>query len=227
MSTRMLDSPVPSVAACDRVEVWRVALTADGKGGDLTHPFLDAAERAHAKRLRHGAASWAAARAALRAVLGQSLGVEPRALTFGVDAAGRPRLAPGHGLDLRFSLSHTDGIALIALRLGRNVGVDVERVRGDVDEPAVAGLVLGAAVRAQLALLAGARRREAFFRAWVRREALAKASGRGIATAAEAGEGASYSVRDLAGIEGCAAAVASEGESWTLARVRASSPLPR
>jgi 4'-phosphopantetheinyl transferase len=64
-------------------------------------------------------------RAALRRLLGDATGRSPDAVVLEYGAEGKPRL---DGSDLRFSVSHADGLGLIALTTGRDVGVDIERL---------------------------------------------------------------------------------------------------
>lgn len=206
--------------ARDRVDVWRLPVAPEGWEATPSVRWLSEAERERAARMRLGARRWVAVRLALRAVLGHCLGVPPARVAIVHDAAGKPRLAPGAPVDLRFNLSHSGDVALLAVRTGYEVGIDVERIRDDVDTVSVAREILGEARRAEIAALAGARRREAFFRAWVRREALAKASGVGLPGPEESSAAADFVVHDLRGPQGFAAAVASEGRDWTPACVR-------
>jgi 4'-phosphopantetheinyl transferase len=205
-------------AARDRVDVWRAALDLSAGEAAAALRTLNEPERAHAARLRTGAPRWVAARAALRGVLARYLDVLPARVAFVTGAEGKPRLAPGPGADLRFNLSHSGGLALVAVRLGREVGVDLEELRDGVDGDAVAREFFDEPERARLAALAATGQPQAFFRAWVRREALAKASGRGISAPAARSEGARFGVRELGGFPGFAAAVASEGHGWSLRR---------
>ena len=209
---------VPERAARDRVDVWRAELDLPEGAAESALRTLSEPERAHAARQRAGASRWVAARAALRGVLARYLGVPPVRVEFVTGADGKPRLAPGPGADLRFNLSHSGGLALIAVRLGREVGVDLEELRDGVDGDAVAREFLDEPERARLEALSAAGRPHAFFSAWVRREAMAKASGRGIASPADRREAARFGVRELGGFPGFAAAVASEGHGWSLRR---------
>ena len=206
----------PARAGRDRVDVWQVAIGAgDGAPGAAT---LTEAERALGARLRIGADAWMASRAALRRILARYLGVAPAEVALESDANGKPRLAPGRHPDLRFNLSHSGDVALVALRLGHEVGVDVERLRPDVDGIPIAREVFSARERAAMPRLAPDDPAGAFFRAWVRHEALAKATGRGIG--APPGDGdARFTTRDLDGIPGYAAAVTSAGTAWHVWRV--------
>lgn len=51
----------------------------------------------------------------------------PEQWEFGLNEYGKPYIAnPPHNIDLRFNLSHTNGMAVLALALNRELGVDVE-----------------------------------------------------------------------------------------------------
>jgi 4'-phosphopantetheinyl transferase len=207
----------PLRASREHVDVWEVALEPCEAGAALR--TLSDPERAFAARLRVGAGAWAAARAALRGVLGHYLGLAPGQVALEMGPNGKPRLAPGATADLRFNLSHSGNMALIAVRLGHEVGVDVEELRPGVDGETIARDIFGAPERPAMAAFPAGKPGEAFFRTWVRREALAKASGRGIASPPQTE--ARFTFRDLGGIPGFAAALASEGDDWDVRRVGA------
>jgi 4'-phosphopantetheinyl transferase len=210
----------PLRAARERVDVRSVTLDLAGHEAGEALRVLSAEERAHAARLRVGAGRWVAARAALRRVLGRCLDLAPERVSFAPGANGKPRLASPAGVDLRFSLSHSGAMGLIAVRVGHDIGVDLEQLRDDVDGEAIAREIFNAAERGAMSAPAIDARR-AFFRAWVRREALAKATERGIAAPASEAEAARFTVRDLDAPAGFAAAVASEGSEWIVERARA------
>ena len=109
------------------------------------------------------------ARAALRARPAR----QARAVPAGTARGGRE--------DLRFNLSHSGGLALVAVTAGREVGVDLEVARRRVDELAIAARVLGGAQAARLA--ADPRRASEFMRAWVAHEAAVKCRGPGLSAA--------------------------------------------
>lgn len=177
---------------------------------------LDAAERAHASRLGARGARWAAARAGLRRVLAARLGIAPAEVGFAAAPGGKPHPHERHRSGLRFNLAHAGAYALVALRDGGEVGVDLEPVRTDVAFEDVARAQFGAAELAAFLTADPASPPAAFFRAWVRHEALAKAAGVGITAPLPESERARWSVRDLAAPAGYAAAVASAGADWAV-----------
>ncbi len=189
----------PHQLAAGAVDVWHVDLDAAGPG---ERTLLAPDERARAARFvrPQDGERWSAARGILRALLAGYAGADPLALRFAAGPYGKPALradAPGRH-PLRFNLSHTGDLALIAVALDREVGVDVElpRARG-LDEVALARRTLGDAEAERLAALAPPQRERAFLRAWVRWEAVLKCRGTGIGGADEAPGGPDPWVCDL------------------------------
>ncbi len=85
----------------------------------------------------------------LRLLLARYLDADPRELRFELGAHGKPALEGG--ADLRFNLSPSGELLLVAVATGMEVGVDVEvapeRGRGEIDEPAIAARTYWAARR--------------------------------------------------------------------------------
>jgi 4'-phosphopantetheinyl transferase len=117
----------------------------------------------------------------LRRVLARRLGVSPLELAFRRGERGKPALV---GSELAFNLSHSGGLALIAVAERGEVGVDLEQVRPlrrlDLLEQ-------GALTRDERGTLmrAGNERTRTrwFLRHWTAKEAVAKAFGAGLALA--------------------------------------------
>jgi len=119
------------------------------------------------------------ARAALRGVLGAALGQPPRSLRFVEGPHGKPALAD-QPPPLRFNLSHSGELALLALSLDRELGVDLERRRHHLDHLGIARRYFAPDELAALAALPAAQQETAFYRCWTRKEALLKAKGAGL-----------------------------------------------
>lgn len=121
-----------------------------------------------------------AARRALGEVLAAYLG-GPAEAERSVDAGGKPRLAAAPGR-LSFNLSHSGGLALVAIAAGGiAVGVDVERLRPRRDLVRLAERWLPAADAAAVAAAGEAEREATFYAAWTRHEARVKCTGGGLA----------------------------------------------
>jgi 4'-phosphopantetheinyl transferase len=183
--------------------------------------LLDDEERERAGRFRVDAARtrFVASHAALRLVLGGVTGRAPASLRFarrcghcGDTGHGKPHLSGDSDVD--FSLSHSAGLALIAVARGLRVGADVERVRERTDVPAVTRHAFSPADRVEIDSLATDReRRAAFFRCWTRKEAYLKALGVGLAGGLDStADPARWQIRTLCAPPGYMAAVAAEGQ---------------
>lgn len=172
---RRAAEPVPLGA--DEAHVWMVR--AD-ETVDVSHWIggLEAGERERAERYAHaaGRAGYVVARSALRRLLGAYLGVPSGAVSLRRTATGKPELSGAHGGDLRFSVAHSSGVALLCFaRL--EVGVDVERIRPVARAGRIVTRVFSESMRRRLASVDEADWQSAFFAAWTQREALVKAVG--------------------------------------------------
>ena len=135
-------------------------------------------ERMHKFHFVDDRVRFAATRSTLRRLLGQALGLEPRRVPLEAAAAGK--LSVPAALGLEFNVSHSGAEGLIALGRGGSVGVDVERMRDDVDHRGLSARVFAPAELAEFAGLDEAAARHRFYRGWVYKEAVLKALGLGI-----------------------------------------------
>jgi 4'-phosphopantetheinyl transferase len=216
------------------IHVWRVSLTPSPDRLDALRLLLAAEERARADRilLPDRGAAFLLARAALRQLLGRYLEIPPESIAFGYTAHGKPFLAgPGPLPPLRFNVSHSGRLALLAFRLHREIGVDVEEIRTTPDLTGIARRFFTAAEAGSVLSRPPAGQAGAFYACWTRKEAYLKATGRGIAAGVASmeiftgpdGQPAlrtpspdavpqpDWAIRDLAAGEGYAAALAAEG----------------
>lgn len=131
--------------------MWRVRLDRECW---IEETALPEAERRRAEEIQiEGRRErWVAARGALRVTLARYTGADPVKIALESDDRGKPRLAGRPSV--QFNLSHSGGLALIAIATKRDVGVDLERVKPG--------------------------RPDSHFRDWVRREAEVKCAGSGL-----------------------------------------------
>lgn len=196
----------------DTVDVWHADLAAAAPAG--ARAALSAQERARAERFvrAEDGERWACARAFLRDVLARCIDVEPGALRFEQGPHGKPALAAPAATGLRFNLSHSGAVALLAVTSrDREVGVDVELPRRAVDHVAIARRVLGEAEAQWLEALDPPAREREFLRVWVRWEAVLKCRGTGIGGAEQPHGGPDPWVAELPIAPPAAAALAVEG----------------
>ncbi|ULH14297.1 4'-phosphopantetheinyl transferase superfamily protein (plasmid) [Deinococcus sp. KNUC1210] len=163
------------------VRVWRCQLAALTTARSA-YRCLSPQEHARAARLidlqsRH---LFLAAALMKRQVLAPLLGLSPAEVQFGAGPHGKPLIAPAQNPhDLRFNLSHSGTVALLAVARGREVGTDVERVR-ELQWRGVAAQVYTRAERGVLERLPAAAQQAAFFQLWTAKEAYLKALGCGF-----------------------------------------------
>jgi 4'-phosphopantetheinyl transferase len=213
------------------VHVWKIALDQPAGAIGEMRGLLSADELARADRFRveRGAERYTVGRGVLRTLLGRYIGVPPQALAFAYNEFGKPELA---GSEVCFNLSHSHGIALVAVTRGRAIGVDIERVREEVMRERIAERFFSPAEARALAGLPPGQQAQAFFNCWTRKEAWIKARGQGlsialdsfevtlapgeparlVATRPDAEEAGRWSLRALDCEPGFAAALAVEGE---------------
>lgn len=167
-----------------QVDLWWIDLASLRSHGGSLHAILSADERERGARYvrEEDRARFVVARASVRVILARYLSISAQALRFAYGPHGKPGLEVGCGsADLRFNLSHAGDTAALAIARGREVGVDVERVRGDIEFDQLAEHFFSERERLTLRALPGGRKPEAFFNCWTRKEAYLKATGAGLA----------------------------------------------
>lgn len=116
-------------------------------------------------------------RGLLRHTLAFLTGDDPQSLIFQYGSHGKPRLA---GWDGEFNLSHSHNRVMIAASPSASIGVDVERVRSNMEVEKLTELVMSPAEKQDWWQLPEEARLTAFFRLWTRKEAFVKAVGEGL-----------------------------------------------
>ena len=169
--------------------IWRIALDARDDGdahfSDLSHAEQIKTRRFHSPQ---HARRYTVAHSMLRRILAGYTGIEAHALTFNKTEFGKPYLAQFQETDSRFvhfNLSHSANIALVAVSVSGEVGVDVEFWRDNVRHIEVAERFFSIAERRALRALRALDGNmydvtRGFFSGWSRKEAYIKASGLGI-----------------------------------------------
>ncbi len=185
--------------APDEIRVWLVELDGglnaeddvDSAGPGPELALLAADEQARAARFvrARDRRRFVRCRAALREILGGLLGESPGSLRFRARGQGKPELdfteagadRTEDRADLRFNVSHSSELALIAVCRGRELGVDLERVRAIGEADRIVASFFSPAEQAEFAAIAGAAKSLAFPRGWTRKEAVLKGLGIGLA----------------------------------------------
>ena len=171
---------VPPLVA-DEVHVWRAPLDRPDDEVERRSRSLsaDETERADRFRFKTDRRRYVVGRGLLRTLLGSYSCTRPDEVRLWYTPLGKPGLvAPA--IDLRFNVSHSEGLVLIALALGRDLGVDLERMRDVDDWRELAGRFFAPREVAALDALPEPERTAGFFACWTRKEAYVKATGLGL-----------------------------------------------
>lgn len=221
-------SPGPDHLAltAGEVHVWRAKL--DGPRPGLEGLPEPEREQATAFLRDDAAGRWVASRWALRGVLSRYLDEPAPKIALELGENDKPQLAD-RSSGLRFNLSHSSDLALVAVALDREVGVDVEEIEPARDLLALAERALAPEAVAEIRAAAPADQPLAFYRAWTRHEARLKCLGIGLTSdrfhpfphdnedkGGNVGDG--ITLVDLEVAPGYAGAVAVIGEVGTLRR---------
>ncbi len=114
----------------------------------------------------------------LREVMADHLGIDPLDVEFRVGRAGKPELDAATAW--RFNVSHSHEQILVTAAVGREVGIDIEFVRDDLNWRELAERYFAPAEVADIAALPTDQQRFGFYRVWTRKEAYLKALGLGL-----------------------------------------------
>ena len=201
----------PSALCAGEVHLWRAPLIpTEAARATLSPTDWQRAGRFHFDRDRE---RFIASRGIQRQVLAQYLGVEADEMQFSTGAHGKPQLPD---TTLRFNLSHSDDLMLLAVTHGRELGVDLEFMKPNVPFETLADHYFDPEDAWDLRLLPAAQRAWKFYDIWTTTEAQLKASGVGLAHGAQVSDTDRWSMMKFTPAAGYAAAVAVEGGDFQL-----------
>ena len=161
--------------------MWRILLGENELGPSprvLSPDELARVRRFHFEKDR---IHFARCRSALRDLLSRYLQIRATEIHFKYQSKGKPELSQEHNpRRLCFNVSHSAGLALIAVGAEHVLGVDIEKIRPDVDTATLAERFFSERERSGLAALPDHLRVQSFFACWTRKEAFLKATGFGL-----------------------------------------------
>ncbi|MCU0567719.1 MAG: 4'-phosphopantetheinyl transferase superfamily protein, partial [Oculatellaceae cyanobacterium Prado106] len=166
----------------DRVQIWQIDLDRPIHPIEELYASLSSDEQARGDRFRfeRDRHKFIVARGMLRSLLGQHLAVAPEMLEFVYGDRGKPTLVNPHPEGtLHFNVSHSQGMALVAIALNRRVGIDLEYLR-PIDADSLAQRFFSPQEAAIIQTLPAPAKQQLFFRAWTQKEAYLKATGEGL-----------------------------------------------
>lgn len=168
----------------DRVAAWWLPLDqireADWERLEalLIEEELDRADRFHFERDK---SVYIAAHAICRGLLSYCLGQAPQSWRFSVEDHGKPELICSQGEPrFRVNISHTRGLAAVALTQDHDIGVDVEWLQRDAPTEQLAKRMFAECERRLVVGAPEAERLDVFLNIWTLKEAYVKAIGKGL-----------------------------------------------
>lgn len=165
----------------DEVHVWRASLKSTPPDIECLLNILgpDEQRRADKYHFKRDREHFIIARGALRKILSRYLDIAPERIRFTYSSYGKPGLESAMN-KLSFNVSHSNEVALYAVALGCEVGLDVEFIREDFASMEIAEHFFSRQEIAVLRTLPPSLQQHAFFNCWTRKEAYIKARGEGL-----------------------------------------------
>ncbi|NNE39194.1 MAG: 4'-phosphopantetheinyl transferase superfamily protein, partial [Gammaproteobacteria bacterium] len=121
-------------------------------------------------------------RSALRNIIGYVLKKDPRQIGIAYTSSGMPLLDHNWShTNITFNVSHSHDLAIIAVSIRNIIGIDIEKVRQDIEYEKLAKRFFSETEHKLILEYEITSRLDAFFATWTRKEALVKATGIGIA----------------------------------------------
>ncbi len=175
---RQASMPPPLVG--HGLHLWRLPLP-DAAQDEQALALLSVPELTRAQTIRNPAAHrrFIHARADMRRILAAYLGLDPGQLTLDAGPKGKPHITAPE-TDLRFNLSHSGKLAMLAVLRGREVGLDLEQVRPRRGLEAIANRMFDRHAAMLIRELPEQERLHRFHLEWTRLEAGVKALGSGL-----------------------------------------------
>lgn len=232
-----VESQGHSSLTLNAVHLWGVELDGSPHSLQRCAQWLSEDEQHRAARLvrEEDRRRYVFAHGGLRSVLSRYLGVSPDVVELYRGETGKPFLTRALQGEprLTFNMAHSHGRALIAVSAGQEIGVDLERIRSDVEVVKLSERYFMPSEHAMILQLAQEQRAARFFHYWVAKEAVLKAQGIGLQALSQceivlgADEVSAetrppldfptqdnWKIRFLSCGEGWDAAVAAQGRDW-------------
>ncbi len=175
-----LPEPTNNRLTASGVHIWRVWLDQDQDTCNAMRALLSADEIVRADRFifDHLRARYTIGRGVLRLLAGRFLGLAAAAVKFTYGDHGKPCLPDS---PLKFNVSNSHQLALIAFGLGREIGVDIEWMKPLPEGERIARRFFSTPEVDDFLRVPDPLRESTFYACWTRKEAYIKAIGDGLA----------------------------------------------
>ena len=175
--------PLDLTLELGEIHVWRVSLAQTESCLQSLQQTLSTDERTKADRFvfPNDRSQFIVSRGALRSILSRYLNISSHILRFDYNPYGKPSLIVAQGGNtLRFNVSHSRGMALIAITKSRDIGVDIEGINPNFSFLDIAEKFFSPVESSVLRSLPEHLQATAFFTCWTRKEAYIQAVGKGL-----------------------------------------------
>jgi 4'-phosphopantetheinyl transferase len=173
---------VPALGGAD-IHLWCGRLADDSAAHAVFWQYLSEDEREQAARFHFepDRRRYIAARGMLRHIVACYVAERPDQLRIRYEKHGRPALVAQPDKCLNFNMSHSGELVVLAVARTRQIGIDVEEIRPDIEAEKIAERFFSPHELRMIQSLPSAQRSRAFFCCWTRKEAYVKACGGGLA----------------------------------------------
>jgi len=173
----------PAVLDNGEVHVWAFTLDVTGDRVSRLKLMLNEEDLERAKRFYfdRDKLRFIVGRAALRDILARYVGGKPEELHFGRAEYGKPQLIGASARqDIGFNMSDSHGLGAVAVTRQRELGLDVELVRENIDYERIAAREFSPVEVTNLRAVPTEDRLRTFFEIWTCKEAYLKGIGLGL-----------------------------------------------
>jgi 4'-phosphopantetheinyl transferase len=162
------DEPRVRLGSPGKVDIWHVELD---RVSETMMEHLSSQDLREVGRIpsREERSTFLKVRSAVRSVLAQYLGCSPDSMEFEQQPGGLSLASPASLL--RFHLSHSENLLLVAVTFARQVGIDVEFMRADLPFETLADYYFDPRDARRLRYLADSDRMRHFYQEWTSSEA--------------------------------------------------------
>ena len=171
-----------SIPADNIVDIWQVITNRDVKDTSALTDILDQAEFARYQKLHHKfQQTYLLSHVACREILASYLNIQANDIVYKKNQYGKPDL--DHNQSLKFNMSHSHDMAIIAISNNTEIGVDLEFIKRNSSWKKIARRFFSEPEIHFLFNQPEQHQQTLFFQIWTRKEAFIKALGTGFATA--------------------------------------------
>jgi len=164
----------------NELQVWFASVRELGTETEEYFSCLSSTEQQRARHFRFDKdrMTYVLGKYMIRGLLARALFVRPQQIEFVFNKYGKPTLSSDSGVS--FNLAHAGEFVVCALAADRDIGVDIEAERTDIDFTGLASRYFCSAEIRNLEASSRTRRVPLFYKYWTLKEAYLKAEGSGL-----------------------------------------------